>query len=84
MKTEKLMMVVNFKERQEAQDLGLKTIPEPQYKHTKFLFWKEDVKRVVVDGEAIIIDFYDEETVSLEYEEKTWKQLEKYFTTHED
>lgn len=83
MKTEKLLTVANWKEIQEAKDLGMKNIPEPQYNKTKFLFWKKDIKNAMIEGNVIVVEFNDESAFSFEYDERMWKQLEKFFSSDE-
>lgn len=83
MKTESLLVTTNWEERQYAEKMGIK-IPDPVYNKTKLLFWKGDIKRAMVDEDKIVLEFHDEEMYLVQYDDKTWKELEKYFTKNEE
>lgn len=79
MKSNRLLLTDNWKEIEQAKELGIK-IPDAKQRFTKILFRRDDVKRAVIDGDKIIIEFYDEDTYEIGHEDKLWKELEEYFT----
>lgn len=79
----KLLMTQNYKEIEQARELGIK-VPDPRQTYSKFLFRKEDVKRAVVDDDKIMLDFYDDESYSIGFDEKLWNELEDFFTENEE
>lgn len=84
MLTQKLLITKNWKERHDAEKMGM-SIPDAQQIRTKMLFWKSDVKRASIDEEGnIILVFDDDQYHEIEYEEKIWKELEKYFKKNEE
>lgn len=82
MKSTGLLITKNFQDIDNAKNLGIPS-PEPQYAKTSFLFRKSDVKNVAIDGNKLIVDFYNEETYMFEYDQIMWDELEKYFTAND-
>lgn len=82
--SEKMLLTTNWEERNTAEKLGIDT-PARITKKSKVLFWKKDVKRVMIDiDDSIIVITNNDEWMELEYDEKIWKQLEKYFKNNEE
>lgn len=83
MKTDKLVIVENWEQRHEAETLGM-AMPEAIKRTTKFLFWKEDVKRANINEEGnIVLVMKDNDCMEVEYDDKMWKELERYFIKEE-
>lgn len=82
MKSTGLLITKNFQDIENAKNLGMKS-PEPQYVKTSFLFRKQDVKNVAIDGDHLIVDFYNEETYMFEFDQIMWDELEEYFTEND-
>lgn len=79
-----MLVIKNWEERAQAEKLGM-DIPLPQQAKTKVLFWKKDVMRVHLNPEGnIIIATRDEDYIELEYDDRTWKELESYFKKNEE
>lgn len=84
MKSDKLILTQNYAEIKEAEKLGIQPPAENKI-HTKILFYKRDVKRVMVSTEGtLVLEFQDGDLHELEYSEKMWKELERYVREHDD
>lgn len=77
-----LLITENYREIEQARELGIK-LPKPQQTMTKLLFRKSDVKKAIIDGDKMVLDFYDEESYSLEFDKELWGKLEEYFTDND-
>lgn len=78
MKSNKLLLTKNWKEIEEAKNLGISSA-DPIKITTNILFWKKDVKRVILDEDRMVMEFNDDTVYEFQYDEKIWKDLEKYF-----
>ena len=79
-----MLIIENWEERAQAEKLGM-DIPSPKQAKTKVLFWKKDVMRVHLNPEGnILIATRDEDYIELEYDDKTWRELESYFKKNEE
>lgn len=76
----KLLLTSNWKEIQQAEKLGLDA-PEPITRKADMLFWKSDLKKVILDPAdgSILIEFADGATHELEFDKKIWDELKVYF-----
>lgn len=84
MKSEQLILTKNFDEIQEAKKLGIK-LPEEQKMHTRILFWKRDIRKVLISSEGtLVIEFNNDDVHELEYSENMWKELERFFRDNDD
>lgn len=80
----KRIITTNGGELEQAEKLGM---PAPIRKEarTKVLFWKKDVMRVMVTNEGnILVVTRDDDWIELEYDDKTWRELENYFKKNEE
>ena len=82
MVSEKLLLTQNYKEIEQARGLNI-PLPEARQTFSKFLFRARDVKRAVVDDDKIMLDFYDEESYSLGFDQDVWDKLEENFEEEE-
>lgn len=83
MHSDKLLLTQNYQAIEQATKLGIPP-PEAEQTFTKFLFRCQDIKRAVVDGNKIILDFYDGEGYSIGFEQEVWDKLEFNFEEDEE
>lgn len=81
--TEKLLLTQNYQAIETANKLGIPP-PEAEQTFTRFLFRAQDIKRAVVDGDKIILDFYDGEGYSIGFEQEVWDKLEFNFEEEDE
>lgn len=84
MVSSKMIIIKNWEERSQAEKLGF-DVPAAQEIKTKVLFWKKDVMRAHINPEGnIVIATRDDDFIELEYDDKTWKEMERYFKNNEE
>lgn len=82
MVSKNLLITKNYQAIEQAKQLGM---PEPEIDQstTEILFWKRDIKRVVLDGDKMMISFEDDDAYAFEYDEEMWAELKEYFIENE-
>lgn len=85
MHSEKLLITTNWQEIRQAEKLGIDS-PKAKTKMADLLFWKSDLKKVIRDSEdgSILVEFKDESTHELEFDQKMWDELRMYFMENEE
>lgn len=82
--TKNLLVTQNWSEIKQAENLGMEA-PKAITKKTEMLFWKRDVKKALLDGVDgnILIEFNDESSHEIEFDQKLWNELKAFFKENE-